>query len=359
MLAEAAKKAGFKILVIDIYGDQETRNEAQEFRQISSLDKDNLLPAVDYFIDNYAVTHMVYGSGFEQYPENLGYLNNRLAVLGNTYDVFVRLQNKPDFFSVLKTLVIPYPEVIFERPPLKTLKPDTDWLIKPMQGQGGVGISVYKGCEASKPSDYWQKYLDGIAYSVLFLADGHHGQIIGFNRQWTTQLNSKDEFIFSGIINTTGLSKEQKAEISAWLDKLIPVLSLKGLNSLDFIQSGNVNHVLEINPRPPASLQLYDADLFNRHIRACQGKLWAYKPMQAGITGLQIVYAEQDVKLTDSFVWPEGAQDRPSGDSIISAGQPICSIISHQKEPQAVLEQLQVRHAFIINQLDRFQSHGI
>ncbi len=37
------------------------------------------------------------------------------------------------------------------------------------------------------------------------------------------------------------------------LNKLVPVLELKGLNSLDFIQTGDKSYVLEINPRLTSS----------------------------------------------------------------------------------------------------------
>ena len=59
--------------------------------------------------------------------------------------------------------------------------------------------------------------------------------------------------------------------ITGWLKQLVPVFALKGLNSLDFIHADDCSYVLEINPRPSASMQLYDEDLLNRHIQACEG----------------------------------------------------------------------------------------
>jgi uncharacterized protein len=110
--------------------------------------------------------------------------------------------------------------------------------------------------------------------------------------------------------------------------------------------------VLEINPRPSASMQLYDANLFVHHIKACQGELLEYNYLQQGYTGYQVIYAVHDAKIPKGFAWPKGAVDLPVGGSIISAGQPICSIISHQKDPQQVLEQLKAKQTFIINHID-------
>ena len=350
MLVQAAQQAGLKPLAIDLWGDLDTQGYAEDIQLIPSLAGEHLLPAIDYFVSRYPVTCVVYGSGFERHPDSLVWMSGRLTLLGNQPEVFARLQDRQAFFSLLTALQIPYPEVSFHTP-----EQDTGWLVKPLHGQGGIGIRRYRGDKITEPAVYWQKYQEGIPHSVLFLADGNRSQIIGFNRQWTVPLNDRDEFVFSGIINSAELSLEQKTQLSGWLAKLVPELSLKGLNSLDFIQFGQTSHVLEINPRPPASMQLYGADLFVRHIKACQGQLLDYGREQVGFTGYQVVYAQQDTQIPGGFEWPEGSLDLPSADTIISTGQPICSMITRSKGPQQVLEQLLKKQALIINHTTGFK----
>jgi methenyltetrahydromethanopterin cyclohydrolase len=351
MLAEAARRAGFRPLVIDLFADLDTQRHAEAFRKIPSLDKHNLAPAVDYFVRRYAVAHAVYGSGLEGYPESLRYLDSRLRVLGNRLETFIRLHDKPAFFAVLDTLSIPHPEVCFTAP--------TDagqWLVKPMQGQGGAGIKRYRPDDNVESGVYWQKYQPGTQHSVLFLADGRQAQVIGFNTQWTIFLGESREFIFSGIINNCELSGEQKQRVTDWLGKLVPEFALKGLNSLDFIQDGDSSVALEINPRPPAGMQLYDADLLTRHIGASRGELPADVPLQTGCTGYQIVYAERDVIIPNGFEWPEGCVDLPGFGVMCRAGQPICSIIARQNDAQAVMNALLTKQ---LNLTKRFTLHGI
>ncbi len=357
MLAEAAYQSGFKPLVIDLWSDQDTRFYAEETQQIFSLEEAYLLPAIDCFLKRYPVFNAIYGSGFEHCPNSLTCINSRLRLLGNKPEVFSRLHDKPAFFSLLTELQIPCPEVSFCTPDQKT-----NWLLKPMHGQGGVGIRRSRSGEVADPFDYWQKYQEGVPHSVLFLADGKRIQIVGFNRQWTIALNNTDEFIFSGIINSTELTYEQKNQVSTWAGKLVSKLSLKGLNSLDFIQKEQTSYVLEINPRPSASMQLYDEDLFARHIKACQGELLNYQSndsKQVDFAAYQIIYARQDTQIPEHFKWPRGVVDIPNSGSIISIGQPICSMIAHGKEPQMVLEQLQKQQEHITNNTTRFQNHGI
>jgi len=111
MLAQAAKNAGMKPLVIDLFADLDTQQYAEAFKQVSSLAEKQLTPAVDYFIEHYAVAHIIYGSGFEYYPESLCYIGSGLLVFSNTPDTFAKVQDKPVFFSSLDKLNIPYPDV--------------------------------------------------------------------------------------------------------------------------------------------------------------------------------------------------------------------------------------------------------
>ncbi len=350
LLAQTARVAGFKPLVIDLFADQDTQHYADDFKQIISLAKQHLMPAVAYFIKTYQVDKVVYGSGFEHHPESLCYLNSCLSLLGNTPEVFIDLHDKPAFFATIKHLAIPYPKVYFN-------KPDEfgDWLIKPMRGQGGVGIKHYLGAEVAADS-YWQRYQTGKQYSVLFLADGLHLQVVGFNSQWTTCLDDSREFMFSGIINACDLKTEQQSQVVDWLKILVPWFKLKGLNSLDFINDGDCSWLLEINPRPSASMQLYEADLFNRHVRASLGELTAELPTLSSYTGYQVLYAQHDIMIPDGFIWPENCLDLPETGVICRTGQPICSIMSHKMQAHLVMSELQTQQ---INLQKRFSSWNI
>jgi methenyltetrahydromethanopterin cyclohydrolase len=355
LLAQAAQDAGVKSLVIDLYADCDTQRLCTDWRQVPSLAQIHLQPALDYFLDLYSVQQAIYGSGFEYHQESLLYLNTQITVLGNLPITFKKIQNKTAFFKVLDELNIPYPETTFKRP----LHSD-NWLIKPWQGQGGIGIKRYQTAVPTSDPVYWQKHQPGIPHSVLFLADGKNVKIIGFNRQWTTNLSEKDEFLFSGIINHTELSNEQKQLITQWLTKIVPIFKLKGLNSLDFIQSGKQCWLLEINPRLSASMQLYPAGLLNQHIQASQGKLLDTPSKLIGYTAYQVIYAPETVTIPAQFNWPTVCVDLPASGVTCRKGQPICSMIAHHNTPEMVFEQLQITQQLIFHQLQLGSiSHGI
>jgi len=350
MLAQAVKNAGLKPLVIDLFADLDTQHCSEAFKRVPSLAKNHLTPAVEHFIERYAVAYVIYGSGFEYYIESLSYLGCRLLVLGNPSETFVRLHDKPIFFSRLDKLNIPYPDVCFVAPTSAD-----NWLVKPMQNQGGLGIKRYHPKNFTESAVYWQKFQGGTQHSVLFLADGKEARVIGFNTQWSVDLGESQAFIFSGIINSCDLLEQQKERLTDWLKKLVPFFTLQGLNSLDFIQAGDKSFVLEINPRPSASMQLYDTDLLIGHIKACLGELTDYGSHE-GFTGYQIVHAKQNVIISDKFEWPSWCKDLPESGTTCRTGQPICSIIAHQNEAQSVMNELLIKQ---LNLHKRFYPHGI
>lgn len=353
MLAEEASKAGMKGLVIDLFADMDTCRQAVAVRRVPSLAKESIAPAVAYFVDQYSVKHVIYGSGFEFYCKSLQYLAGRLHILGNEPETFTRLQNKPDFFSSLAELKIEFPDVSFQPP-----DNGGNWLVKPMQGQGGLGIKRFKPGQSIEPSFYWQKFQSGTVHSVLFLADGKRAQVIGYNTQWSAGLSEEDEFVFSGIVNHIELDDDRKLMLTGWINLCVSVFSLKGLNSLDFIKSGNRCFVLEINPRPPASMQLY-GNLLIRHIMAVKGVLRDELPVQKGFTAYNIVYTPADMMVPDRMDWPEGSRDKPEPGVICRKGQPICSIISSQMSRRLVLDRLKLARQQILNQMIKVQPHGI
>jgi predicted ATP-grasp superfamily ATP-dependent carboligase len=105
---------------------------------------------------------------------------------------------------------------------------------------------------------------------------------------------------------------------------------LRGLNGLDFIQEpeGEIQ-ILEINPRPPASLDLYQDLLnpFDAHVKACLGAPLPIRinPMTTS-RAFSILYAPHRLQIPPPMVWPDFCHDYPVTSHFIGKDEPICSI---------------------------------
>ena len=323
MLAQAAQREGFDVWVIDCFADADTLRYAKKMIRVNSLSIENLTVALRELEseNNDEIISVVYGSGFETCVENLYFLANRFEMAGNSPIVFERVQNKRMFFAALDVLKISYPETHFEYPAKQK-----NWLSKPLKGQGGAGIN------SQKYDIYWQRFCEGKAGSVLFLAMGKRAEIIGFHTQST-----HGDFLFSGISNHSDLTDGQKTQIQSWLQKLVGHFDLRGLNSLDFMLAEKGCFVLEINPRPSASMQLYDLPLFNAHL-TLQTKWNRVSDSSA----YQILYAPRSLIIPRHFHWLKNCHDLPHAGAIIRKNQPICSIIARAMPTASALELLRI-----------------
>lgn len=319
MIAKMAGDAGFPVLAIDCYADEDV--QVIEVIRVASLAVEELQPAVDSMIKTHGVTHVIYGSGFETEVASLEYLQSRFVVLGNSVSLFKRFQDKVDFFKILDQLFIPHPETVFSAPAT-----GLDWLIKPMRGEGGYAIKRFTSLMDFEVNRYyWQRYLEGGAFSVLFVAGQGLVKILGFNQQWVCDEHGQ-AFLFAGVSNMASVSSQNQTLLLEWLSRLIRVYPLQGLGSLDFIVHKGECYMLEINARIPASAQLYGLSVFDLHVKACLGEEIDFD-IQCHPMGYQIIYARQALKIPYDLIWPDEVVDRPAGGVFIGKGQPVCSII--------------------------------
>lgn len=349
MLAQMAVDAGFMPVVIDCFADSDTRQLALHTLKVSSLRLVDVQPALEAMRKAHGLTHLVYGSGFEHCTETLAFLEQDWIVLGNTVEIFRRFQDKPAFFGRLAALTIPFPDTVFTPP-----ADGGSWLTKPVRGEGGADITRYSPDVSAVPHDcYWQRYLEGESFSVLFVACRGQAKVLGFNRQWSTA-NADDErpFLFAGVGSHAEVSVGHQSLLSEWLTKLAEEYSLRGLGSLDFIVKDDSCYVLEINARIPASAQLYGEAVFTLHLQACLGSLDGASVEQALPAAYRIIYAKNPVRIPESVDWPKWAADRPDGGAFIGKGQPICSIIAAGKSPRQVSKHLRRRQLIIENILN-------
>ncbi|MCK5871999.1 MAG: ATP-grasp domain-containing protein [Methylococcales bacterium] len=344
MLAQAASNIGLKIFVIDCFADRDTQALAADLHHVSSLAIHDINSGVKKF--KKSCRYCLYGSGFEAYPETLVFLETHFELLGNSSDIFTALQNKPAFFQQLDSLNISYPTVYFTPPNSKK-----DYLIKPYQSLGGENIqkiSLSHPKILKNNSCYYQRYLAGETLSILFLAARTHALIIGYNRQWTRP----NSFVFSGIMNQAKIATHHQHTLQGWLKKLTPFYQLQGLCSLDFILDKDQCYLLEINPRPPASMMLYQTDLLKNHLLVCQNQ-----PPSQNIactkkySAYQIIYTTKSLKILPTIHWPSYCHHIPMDGQIIPKDAPICSIIISENTRTLLLEQLEIKRHFLLNDL--------
>jgi len=337
MLAQAANKAGYSPLVIDLFADEDTQEEALECVQVQDLSLLSVQTVIQNLLQQYNIQSVVYGSGMEGHLDTLSWVESVCVLSGNSAETLADMLNPRVFFPVLTQLKIPHPEVHFS-----LLEPSSCYLIKSPQQSGGLGIQ--RSDRGLLKDEYYQQYIGGESGAVLFYVSSDKAiQVIGFHRQWTV---SPNDFSFLGIIKDSFLPKEAQKTVLSWLDKLVKHSAIKGLGSLDFIWDGERCYFLELNLRPSASMMLYpELDLLSAQITGIAPVILASEKVR----GLQVLYAEFDCQIQLDFQWLNGCFDRPSRATRIKAGEPICSIMSAGSTIQETESQLQQYASIIKN----------
>ncbi|MEJ2619307.1 MAG: ATP-grasp domain-containing protein [Candidatus Thiodiazotropha sp.] len=368
-MAESAARGGYQVTVLDWFCDQDTLAVADCW----PVSQGFLQQDLEIFIDE-IVTHipkqvigLVFGAGLEASSPLLKGLANHLPIFGNDPDVFEVLGKPRQFFSLLNRLRIPYPEVSFF-PPYQA--EEKSWLIKRAGSCGGQGVAFFDAQHSAADSScYYQKYIPGKVLSVLFIADGKRHRVIGYNRLGVNTANPPAPFLYRGAIGQTSLKGKLRQQLDSIIEKLVSELSLRGINGIDFVLNESSALVIDINPRPPATLELYEHLLadgwIKHHLDACRAKL-PVVPMlgSASVYGHMIVYAPKTFQLPIAIDWPKWAKDRPADGARIVAGQPLCSLFAEASSADQVehlLESYQeeILHRIGISAYQAVQTRGV
>jgi len=343
-LAEAGARAGYRVAAADCFGDEDTR-DAAGMVALASMERESTLAAAAFALHPWSTRRprLVWGAGFEGAGHLLRKLQRSFRLCGNTPFVMDLPGEPRRLFELLDTLCIPHPEVSFAAPDAPR-----EWLRKHAAGYGGMGVfdATYAGGDGPWPAAYWQRRIVGEAFSVTFAADGGQALVMGFNTLAQRRQGPRP-YVYQGAITGHVLDDQQRGLVEDYVARLTRSLGLRGINGMDFVLDGDEPLFLELNARPPASLELYDPDLpggaMACHLEACEGRLPVMGPVAGGvIRGHRILYAGHDMEVP-AIHWPAWMKDRPAPGTRVPAGEPICSIHGDGESTQMVADRLAQR----------------
>jgi len=190
----------------------------------------------------------------------------------------------------------------------------------------------------------WPRRLDVVA-ARLASAGSVDAALLGFNELIVRPLAGRP-FVFCGSVGPVPLPDNAGAQIEEALRALAEAFSLRGLGSLDFMRDGDAVYVLEVNPRPPASMALYGHGIVAAHVRACvQGELTQWPAQLDRVRGSEVVFAPcrlwLDEPAAQRLAERIGCHDLPTAATGFEAGEPLCSVSASGANAGHVRELLQ------------------
>ncbi|MEJ0092642.1 MAG: ATP-grasp domain-containing protein [Methylocella sp.] len=352
-LAAAARRGGYRPLVADLFDDDDTRALAAANRLAghpqSGFEGETLIAALDAMAGLEAPAGLVYGAGFEDRIELLESLAQRWTVFGNQPDAVRRVKNPIELARLCAVLGIPHPNISVTMP-----QNAENWLVKSVGGAGGSHVAPAAAWRAGDESVYFQRIAPGDPVSLLLLADGTEADVLGVSRQWPAP--APDEpFRFGGSLRPARLSPKMEVLLTKAAKAVAGAASLRGLNSIDFLVDGADFTLIEINPRPGATLDIFEdreGRLFQAHLDACLGRP-PDRPLQFdGAAAAGIVYARRPIASMPALDWPDWAADRQKPQTALVTNDPLCTVKACAVEPERARTLLDQRTAFIHEEIE-------
>ena len=364
-LAASARRAGFVPLVVDCFGDEDTQELTGGALHVMpkafrfGFKSGSLIAALDGLQTRCGAKPIgvLLGSGFEDSPDVIADISKRFPVLGCDAATVRAVKNPSYFFSALRSLGITHPETRREPPAVG----DAVWFSKRIGGSGGTHIKrLDRDAPVTTARHYYQAKAKGRALSVTALMTDA-GPAVAFTQSWLSQTEDLP-CRYGGTVGAIDVEPELEAYL---VDTVLAVTrqleedgyALRGLVSFDFMVDEDVALLLEINPRPTASLDVLDdaaGTLMTTHILAATGgdaldhlaQSW-----QPATSAVGYLYADKGDLRVSKVDWPDWCADRPPVATIIPQHGPVASVIARAPSVEAAQQSCIERLGFLEDML--------
>lgn len=358
MLAEAAARDGYGAVAVDLFGDTDTRRASRQWLPAGApgalqLDAGHVLAALRDCARSGDMAGWVAGGGCEGRPELLADGARVLPLIGTAANAVAQVRDPLAFFGFLAAHGLPHPEVRSSPP-----ADPRGWLLKDALGCGGwhIRTAAQAGAVAQTPHHYFQRQAAGQPMSATFCANGHEARLLGCNQLTVRALEHPARpYVYCGAIGPVALPPAAAQQVGRALRLLAGGFALQGLGSLDFMLDGDEVLLLEVNPRPPASMALYPG-VMAAHVNACLHGLLPEASAPQGVAGHEIVYAPRPLDIGARAAqglqaWP-GCHDLPAPGTHFDRGSPLCSLSASGGNAAQVRRALDASCAALLQSLE-------
>ena len=353
-LAQSAARAGYKVTSLDFFGDSDQPSDARVLSLVRDLHLPptllNLAEAASTFAGGFDA--IVVESGLENEPSFFALLPPE-KMLGNSLESIQGVRDPGQLKAALAETGMQLPNTYTH---WMALPQSGGYLRKDLTHSGGMGVTAWDPARPLIEGEIVQEFIEGELASACFIADGKKAILLGISRQFAGEKElGAPPFAWCGNVTIPGTGQINELIESA-CQVLTKTFGLVGLNGIDFIIRDGIPWLIEVNPRPPASFELYQRALrvnaFQLHVDACRGNLPQTLPAEPENTcyGKGILYASEDIRVGSTIGWSRQAiADVPHPGEEIPAGAPVCTLLAQGTSPEACWQKILVKADWLRN----------
>lgn len=361
-IANSAKKAGYQIYAADYFGDMDLRRVCSGFRAVikqkrgkscgrieSKFKPEPFLKMAKSLSEKFKIDAILLSSGLDDDFNILRELNDLAPILGNSPRIVEGVRKKPRFFKELKRLGIDYPETAIvkniDEAKAAAAKIGYPVVVKPLRGFGRVSIrTALNSKEMERVVSFFsgeilvQKFMYGLHASMSLLTTTKDVKVLTINEQLLGLrfLFQQESFGYCGNIVPLRIADSILKKCKHIAEKIALNFHFQGSNGIDLVISKEgIPYVVEVNPRFQGTLECVERvlgiNLVESHINAClHGSLPTIKEKTSTFCTRLILYSPKRIITPDLTPFWE-VRDVPLPESVIEKGEPLCSIITEEK----------------------------
>jgi uncharacterized protein len=364
MLAELAVREGHEVVALDRFGDLDLQALCPSVSILRDLGGSGNMEKLVDAAERIPAERVVYGAGLENRPDLVARLAAGRTLLGCAPETLARVRDPARLGASLRAAGLAYPRTL---PAAEAVRADRArrWLRKPLRGGGGRGVRDWRGGRLTGETVV-QERISGLACSAAAVADGRSAALLGVSEQLIGRrtLGARGYAWCGNLVPPRLPVGERRAltdELRAICAHLAAAFGLRGVFGVGVVWNGVEAWVVEVNPRPTASLETVDAAhgvrSFAAHVEACAGRLPPAGAAPdvadaAGAAGKAVLRATEALRVPDTSGWAaRGIRDVPHPGEQIAAGHAVCTLVATADSPEAVLADLEARAAALYTEL--------
>ncbi len=343
--AFSAHQAGFKVLTADLFADVDLARFAESAVKVKDYPSDFENALAHESFDLWMMT-----GALENYPSLLQRWSARFPGYCGCNPEAIRMVRSDCWRTVLEDAGLSVPKQSDIAPPASDLP---NWLVKDRRSASGLQIERPnlrpQGEEpqrlAKQDNKYFQRFVPGTPMSAVYVATDTRSELLCVSEQLIGHAwGAPSEFCFVGAIGPLAPAPDLLKQWRCIGNELSTRCGLRGVFGVDAIVNGNKVLPIEVNPRYPASAELFDRahagqTVAEIHMKALtepdRFSSWRRPASMNGqVHAKAILWAQKEMRIRDlkSLVEASGPKQARIADiprpGIITAGQPIATVFA-------------------------------
>ena len=358
--AFSAHQAGFQVLAADLFADTDLARIAEPAVKVENYPAD-----FEKVLTHGSFDHWMITGALENYPAQLERWAARFPGYCGCTPESIRMVRSDEWQTILTAADLPIPEQSDTVP-----SPDNapNWLVKNRRSAGGLQIqratlitaSGIPQRQTTQGKTYFQRFVPGTPMSAVYVASQFRCELLCVSEQLIGHAwGAPSEFCFVGAIGPLEPTPDLREQWRRIGNELSARCGLRGVFGVDAIVSGNDVVTIEINPRYPASAELFDRayeseTVAELHMMALTVpdtfSSWRRpKPTRDQVFAKAILWAQREANIKDvQCLEVAGAGNHAKIADIprpgtITAGQPIATIFASGGTREIAAKRLQRR----------------